>query len=163
MSVVQASGLEREGRLRICPVVCRQFWTVLLRLVVHQSIPIEVLSVASRDVIPTEMTGCRVVSCSRFVAQPGVETLEAMEAKLLLRCRKRHAQIRASSDCCYGRSLSVRLLELEAASEGWDRLNSTVSKNVHSQTSMRLMNSRSKEKGPVMILGMPRRLFVQIL
>lgn len=118
VSSVQASGFEREGRLHICPVVCRQFWTELPRLVGDQSIPIEVMMVASQDEIPIEMTGCRAVSCSRFASQSGLETLEVMEAKLFLWCRKRYVQIRSSSDCRCGHSLSLRLLELESASEG---------------------------------------------
>jgi len=154
-SDVQASGFEREGRLHIGPALCRRFWTELLRLVGHQSIPMGVMTVASQDVIPTEMTGCRVVSCSRFVAWLGLETMEAMEANLLLRRRKRHVQIRVSSHCCSGGSPSLRHSELGPSA----------SKNVRGvfQTSRCLVNSRSKEKGRLMILEMPRRLFVPTL
>jgi hypothetical protein len=97
VSHVQASGFEGEGRLHIgLAAVCRQFCTKLLRLVGHQSIPIAVMTVVSQDVNPTEMTDCRVVSCSHFVAQLDLEILEVMEAKLLLWHRKRRVQIRAS-------------------------------------------------------------------
>lgn len=74
--------------------------------------------VASQVVILAEMTCCRVVSHSRFVVQLGLEILVVMEAKPLLRCRKRYVQIHVSTDGCCRCSPSVRFLELGPASEG---------------------------------------------
>jgi len=101
-----------------------------------------------------EMTRCRVVSCSSSVVWIGLENSEAMEAKLVLRRMKRHVQIRISSDCWSGRSLSVRL-----------SVNSSDSKIVRGafQTFVRAMISRSEEKSRVMMLEVARRHFVPTL